>query len=228
MRAKCHQIWPEIAQLLTEQNMRVTFDNPHLGLPRQRSETLQGGSKFGHDRVDVALCENVTGLLGSPFDQRSRFVDMQHKALRLVRHTERNTQRSTGGRGTVEWAKKPAVGTVGRSSHHEHRALTQTNDAFRCCTDTPFPPLRLATVSENDQVGLFALGNDGCIAFTVEDFEPETACLVFASTPDLRLQQLFCLATAAFGLCGLSRRAVDHMQQRQLCPELLFQPQRTL
>jgi hypothetical protein len=66
MRAQPHQIRGEIAHVLTDEEMRIAFDDPRLGLRRQRSETLQGGSKLGHDRIDVTLYASIAGSPGGP------------------------------------------------------------------------------------------------------------------------------------------------------------------
>jgi hypothetical protein len=114
-------------------------------------------------------------------------------------------------------------------SHHQNRTLTQANDTFRCRANKSLPPPWLPAISENKQVRtrFFGLGNHGCFAFALDDFEPEMTRLVFADAPDLRLQQLFRALPPFFRLCRL-RRAVEHMHERQICSELLFQPHRTL
>jgi hypothetical protein len=98
MSAQRHQVRAEIAHVFTDQEMRIAFDYPHLELRRQRSETLQGGSKLGHDRVDMALYESIADSPGGQFGQDWGLVSMHRKAFCLIRHTQGDTQRSTGGR----------------------------------------------------------------------------------------------------------------------------------
>ena len=40
MSAQCHQIRAEFAHVFTDEEMRIAFDDPHLGLRRQRREQL--------------------------------------------------------------------------------------------------------------------------------------------------------------------------------------------
>ena len=91
MSAQRHQIRAKIAHVFTDQEMRIAFGYPHLGLRRQRSETLQGGSKLGHDRVDVALYASIAGSPGGRFGQDWGLASMHHKAFCLICHTQGDT-----------------------------------------------------------------------------------------------------------------------------------------